>query len=96
MRQAVGEVLQWTFRQDQVDRVHAFVRVDNRRSERLFERSGFVREGRLRNYRVCRGQPHDFYIYSLLRADWATAQKLRAGDAGARLPIYPGPGAPRA
>jgi ribosomal-protein-alanine N-acetyltransferase len=74
MRQAVTAVLQWTFRQDQVDRVHAFVRVDNGRSERLLERSGFVREGCLRSYRVCRGQPHDFYIYALLRSDWAAAQ----------------------
>jgi RimJ/RimL family protein N-acetyltransferase len=74
MRQAVAAVLQWTFRQDQVDRVHAFVRVDNGRSERLLERSGFVREGCLRSYRVCRGQPHDFYIYGLLRSDWAAAQ----------------------
>ncbi len=75
MRQAVAAVLQWTFRQDQVDRVHAFVRVDNRRSERLLVRSGFEREGCLRSYRVCRGQPHDFHIYGLLRADWAAAQK---------------------
>ena len=75
MRQAVAAVLQWTFRQDQVDRVHAFVRVDNRRSERLLERSGFVREGCLRSYRVCRGQPHDFYVYSLLRSDLAAAQQ---------------------
>lgn len=82
MRQAVAAVLQWTYRQDQVNRVHAFVRVDNRRSERLLERSGFVREGCLRSYRLCRGQPHDFYIYGLLRSDWAAAQHLRAGDAG--------------
>ena len=74
MRQAVAAVVQWTYRQDQVDRVHAFVRVDNRRSGRLLERSGFLREGCLRSYRVCRGQPHDFYVYSLLRSDWAAAQ----------------------
>ncbi len=74
MRRAVAAVLQWTYRQDQVDRVHAFVRVDNSRSARLLERSGFVREGCLRSYRVCRGQPHDFYIYGLLRSDWAAAQ----------------------
>jgi len=74
MRRAVAAVLQWTYRQDQVDRVHAFVRVDNSRSERLLERTGFVREGRLRSYRVCRGQPHDFYVYGLLRSDWAAAQ----------------------
>lgn len=71
MRQAVTAVLQWTFQQDQVDRVHAFVRVDNKQSERLLKRGGFVREGCLRSYRVCRGQPHDFYIYGLLRSDWA-------------------------
>jgi len=72
MRQAVAAVLQWTYRQNQVDRVHAFVRVDNRRSGRLLESKGFVREGCLRSYRVCRGQPHDFYVYGLLRSDWAT------------------------
>ena len=67
MRQAVAAVLQWTFGQDLVNCAHAFVRVDNQRSERLLERSEFVREGRLRSYRVCRGQPRDFYIYALLR-----------------------------
>lgn len=80
MRQAVAAVLEWTFRQGLVERVHAFVRVDNSRSQRLLERSGFVREGCLRSYRVCRGQPHDFHVYALLRSDWAAAQKLLASD----------------
>jgi [ribosomal protein S5]-alanine N-acetyltransferase len=74
MRQAVAAVLQWTFRQDQLERVHAFVRVDNKRSERLLVRSGFVREGCLRSFRVCRGQPHDFFLYGLLRSDWVALQ----------------------
>jgi len=69
MSQAVTAVLDWIDRQDLVDRVHAFVRADNARSERLLERHGFVREGRLRNYRICRGRPHDFDLYSLLRSD---------------------------
>jgi [ribosomal protein S5]-alanine N-acetyltransferase len=80
MRQAVAAVLQWTFRQDLVNRVQAFVRVDNTRSVRLLERNGFVREGCLRSYRVCRGQPYDFYIYGLLRSDWATAHQAAAVD----------------
>jgi RimJ/RimL family protein N-acetyltransferase len=84
MRQAVAAVLQWTFRQDLVHRVHAFVRVDNRRSQRLLERSGFVREGCLRSFRVCRGLPHDFYIYGLLRSDWSAAQKLAGADEARR------------
>jgi len=75
-REAVAGVLQWTYRQDQVDRVHAFVRVDNKRSERVLERSGFVREGCLRSYRVCRGKAHDYYIYGLLRSDWEAQQAL--------------------
>jgi ribosomal-protein-alanine N-acetyltransferase len=79
MSQAVAAVLQWIFQRDQVDRVHAFVRVDNRPSERLLERAGFVREGCLRSYRVCRGQAHDFYIYSLLRSDWVAAPQDMVG-----------------
>jgi ribosomal-protein-alanine N-acetyltransferase len=82
MRQAVAAVLQWTFRQNLVDRVHAYVRIDNRRSQGLLERSGFVREGCLRSYRVCRGQPHDFSIYSLLRTDWEAAQQSASADGG--------------
>jgi RimJ/RimL family protein N-acetyltransferase len=78
MRQAVAVALQWAFQQGQVDRVHAFVRVDNGRSERLLLRSGFVREGCLRNYRVCRGQPHDFYVYGLLRSDWEAGQAVNS------------------
>jgi len=82
VRQAVAAVLEWTFRQGEVDRVHAYVRVDNGRSARLLERSGFVREGCLRSYRVCRGRPHDFYIYGLLRSDWAaTHQPVGAVEA---------------
>ena len=80
MRQAVGAALRWTFRQDLVNRVHAYVRVDNRRSERLLERSGFMREGCLRSYRVCRGKAHDFYIYTLLRQDWLAAHRPVRAD----------------
>lgn len=84
MRRAVGAVLEWAFQQEQLNRVHAFVRVDNGRSQRLLERSGFVREGCLRSYRVSRGEPHDFYIYGLLRSDWAGAQTpVRAARIGA-------------
>lgn len=81
MRQAVDAVLDWAYRQDAVDRVHAYVRVDNGRSRRLLERSGFVREGCLRSYRVCRGVAHDFDIYGLLRSDWAAGRQGRSDSA---------------
>jgi ribosomal-protein-alanine N-acetyltransferase len=69
MSQAVTAVLDWIDQQDLVDRVHAYVRADNARSQRLLERHRFVREGRLRSYRICRGRPHDFDLYSLLRSE---------------------------
>lgn len=83
MGQAVAAALRWAFHQDLVDRVHALVRADNERSGRLLERNGFVREGCLRSYRVCRGQAHDFHVYGLLRSDWAATQQP-AGATDAR------------
>lgn len=81
MRRAVAAVLWWAFDQGRVDRVHAYVRVDNPRSAGLLERSGFVREGCLRGFRVCRGERHDFSVYGLLRADWAARAAGRANAA---------------
>lgn len=73
MRHAVAAVLDWAFAHDHIDRAQAFVRVDNTRSERLLVHAGFKREGRLRSFRVCRGQPHDFHVYGLLRSEWGAA-----------------------
>jgi ribosomal-protein-alanine N-acetyltransferase len=70
MRAAASAVLDWAFDEGHIDRAQAFVRVDNARSTRLLEALGFAREGRLRSFRVCRGQAHDFYVYGLLRAEW--------------------------
>ena len=70
MRRAVAAALDWAFQGEHIDRAQAFVRVDNLRSMSLLERSGFTREGRLRSFRLCRGQRHDFYLYGFLRSDW--------------------------
>ena len=72
MRQVVASVLTWTFCTQPIARIQAYVRVDNRRSVRLLEHCGFVHEGCLRDYRLCRGQPHAFHVYGLLRAEWDT------------------------
>lgn len=89
MRRAVAAVLQWAFRQDKVDRVHAYVRVDNGRSAGLLERSGFVREGCLRSFRVCRGRAHDFYVYGLLRSDWVAPPPLTSPSTSPPSPPSP-------
>lgn len=74
MHKAVTAALAWIFREGHVDRVQAFVRADNLRSQRLLARTGFVREGCLRSYRRCRGQPHDFHVYALLRDEAGATQ----------------------
>ncbi|MEQ1906056.1 MAG: GNAT family protein [Pirellulaceae bacterium] len=70
MRQAVTSILHWSFEHDHIDRVLAYVRVDNDRSQGFLQRNGFIRESRLKDFRVCKGIPHDFYVYRLLKSDW--------------------------
>jgi ribosomal-protein-alanine N-acetyltransferase len=71
--QAVGACLDWAFEQPDFNRVHAFVMVGNERSERVLERARFTREGRLRAFRMCRGQPRDYCVFSILRPEWQQA-----------------------
>ena len=75
--QAVTGCLAWGFDTALFNRVHAFVMVGNVRSERVLERAHFTREGCLRSYRMCRGQPRDFSVFSILRCEWEAAGRGR-------------------
>lgn len=66
MRAAVQQVIAWAFGTAGFNRVHAFVMTSNAPSIRLLEAVGFSREGTLRAFRVARGTPRDFHIYSQL------------------------------
>jgi ribosomal-protein-alanine N-acetyltransferase len=68
--QAVDASLRWGFTTWPLNRVHAFVMAGYVRSERVLERAGFTREGCLRSYRVSRGVPRDFGVFSILRDEW--------------------------
>jgi RimJ/RimL family protein N-acetyltransferase len=84
--QAVGACLGWAFEQPCLNRVHAFVMVGNARSERVLERARFTREGRLRQYRTCRGQPRDYCVFSLLRSEWKPRAAPQPHEADGRAP----------
>ena len=66
---AVGAVVAWTFSATAIRRIEAVAWIDNVASIRVLEKGSFRREGYLREYRLSRGQPRDFYMYSLLRTD---------------------------
>ena len=70
MSQAVAAALHWAFVGAGFNRVHAFVMTSNRRSAALLERLGFTSEGTLKEFRVARGVPRDFFCYCLLRSEW--------------------------
>ncbi len=55
-------------------RIQAIVHVHNPRSQRALEKLGFQREGLLRRWRWIRGEPWDFYMYSLLPEEWMSSR----------------------
>jgi RimJ/RimL family protein N-acetyltransferase len=65
---AVGALLDWLFANG-VYRVEAVVRIGNTPSERVLERSGFVREGIKRSYLLNEGTRVDATLFSRLRDD---------------------------
>ena len=71
MTQAVRRVTQWGFEELALNRIQATVMVGNTRSARVLEKCGFQREGTLREYKICRGQPSDFWIFAQLHSHYA-------------------------
>ena len=54
-----------------LERIEALVDEENRASQRVLEKVGFVREGLLRKYVILKGRTRDVYVYSLLSTDQA-------------------------
>jgi RimJ/RimL family protein N-acetyltransferase len=62
----------WAVRELRLSRLEILVDPGNAASLKITERSGFVREGRLRNFQVGRDGPADCLVYSLIPSDIAT------------------------
>ncbi|ONI26308.1 hypothetical protein PRUPE_1G016400 [Prunus persica] len=50
-------------------RIEALVEVENKGSQRVLEKVGFLKEGLLRKYGYCKGEIRDMFIYSFLSTD---------------------------
>jgi ribosomal-protein-alanine N-acetyltransferase len=57
-----------------MERLGAWVDVENHRSQRAFERLGFTNEGVLRSFQRHYDSPHDLISYSLLRDEWVGSE----------------------
>jgi ribosomal-protein-alanine N-acetyltransferase len=62
--QACEVMVQWAHSHVELIRVQATVLTSNSRSIEVLQRCGFKREGLLRSYRIVRGRPGDFWMYS--------------------------------
>ncbi len=56
----------WGFEVKGWHRIQATTVLPNLRSQRVLERCGFQREGRVRNLRLVRGVPTDYWLYSVI------------------------------
>jgi ribosomal-protein-alanine N-acetyltransferase len=59
-----GQLVAWGHASAGLLRVQATVLESNTKSMAVLERCCFLREGLLRSYRLVRGRPGDFYMYS--------------------------------
>lgn len=64
----VAAVADWSIEQLGLLRLQATVLETNAGSIRVLERCGFAREGYLRHYRLVRGKPGNFWMYSRIAA----------------------------
>ena len=69
MPQALNLLLDELFARTSLRRIEARCAVENVGSQKVLERVGFQREGRLRDYFVLRGRALDNFLYAVLRSD---------------------------
>jgi len=61
---ALGAARQWAFEQRGWVRVQATTLPEHAASQRVLLKCGFEVEGRLRNFRIVRGEPRDYLLYA--------------------------------
>ncbi len=85
--EAVGLTLRFAFEELNLNRVMLHVFDFNPRAQRVYEKNGFVQEGRLRQDSYRHGQYRDILVYGILRAEWEALQA--AAREGEQLPVEP-------
>ena len=72
MTEALGEVIHFSFKSLELNRLEAYVMVDNIASRKLLEKLGFSLEGILKEKGFWKEEFHDLQLFSLLAKDYFT------------------------
>ncbi|MFG6494659.1 GNAT family N-acetyltransferase [Fictibacillus sp. UD] len=67
--EALEAVVKFGFEHLQLERIEALIEPANAPSQKLVEKTGFMKEGLLRHYEYTCGKFDDLFIYSILKGD---------------------------
>jgi RimJ/RimL family protein N-acetyltransferase len=70
--EAVRLLIDYLFSTNNIERVQATTHFLNKPAQRVLEKCGFIREGRLRKALFTNGEPHDAFVYGITRKKWRT------------------------
>ena len=68
--EATQLMVDYLFLSKEIARIQAIVDVRNITSQKALEKTGFQREGTMRDESFDRGEWRDYYLYSILRREW--------------------------
>ncbi|MCP3738441.1 GNAT family N-acetyltransferase [Rossellomorea sp. BNER] len=71
MFEAISKVIQYGFDEISLNRIGAFVYLDNEASNRILEKIGFHKEGTLKDYYFSYDKHHDVNVYRLLQSEFS-------------------------
>ena len=80
MAEALAAVLEFGFRQLEINRIEAEVMRGNTTSEKLLAKSGFKNEGILRHWMYWNDRRYDMTMFSLLRSDYTANASKRTRE----------------
>jgi len=68
--EAAKLMVDYLFLSEDIDRIQAQTDTRNVGSQKVLERTGFKKEGRIRKAFFTTGRNRDYYLYSILREEW--------------------------